>query len=166
MADIQITDMTSTTSFPDTAVIAIEDNGSTYKLTGASLAAALKTIGSLLSTSDLKANLTTSTAGSPLDATQGKALADMLSGLISSTSIGSYTDLTTAAAGVWDSMSNETVKVGRFLRTGVSYYLFVAYRNSANYASMLCWSYGAFKLYMINKVQGTIQTPAEFVPAT
>ena len=166
MADIQITDMTSTTNFPDTAVIAIEDNGSTYKLTGASLAAALKTIGSLLSTSDLKADLTTSTAGSPLDATQGKALADMLSGLISSTSIGSYTDLSTAAAGVWDSMTDGTIKVGRFLRTNVSYYLFIAYRNSANYASMLCWSYGALKLYMVNKVQGVIQTPAEFVPTT
>ena len=166
MADIQISDMMGTNSFPSTAVIAIEDGGTTYKLTGDALAAALKTIGSLLSVSDLKANLTTTVAGSPLDATQGKALADMLTGLISSVSIGSYTDLTTAAAGVWDSMSNETLKVGRFLRTGVSYYLFVAYRNSANYATMLCWSYGALKLYMINKVQGTIQAPAEFVPTT
>ena len=166
MATITITGMTATNSFPDSAVIAIEDNGTTYKLSGATLAAALKTIGSFLAVSDLKANLTTSTAGSPLDATQGKALADMLSGLISSTSIGSYTDLSTAAAGVWDSMSNETVKVGRFLRTNVSYYLFIAYRNSANYATMLCWSYGTLKLYLVNKVQGAIQTPAEFAPAT
>lgn len=166
MADIQISDMTSTNTFPDTAVIAIEDNGETYKLTGASLAAALKTIGGFLSTSDLKANLTTSTAGSPLDATQGKALSDMVSNLISSTSIGSYTDLSTAAAGVWNTMGDGTIKVGRFLRTNVSYYMFFAYKNSDNYATMLCWSYGALKIYMVNKVAGTIQNPAEFVPTT
>ena len=166
MGTIQISGLNSKSTFDSTDVIAIESNGVTYKVSGSTLASALKTLGNYLNTASLVANLTTTTAGSPLDATQGKALADMLAGLISSVSIGSYTDLTTAAAGVWDSMSNETLKVGRFLRTGVSYYLFVAYRNSANYATMLCWSYGALKLYMVNKVQGTIQTPAEFVPST
>ena len=154
MADIQITDMTVTTSFPDTAVIAIEDNGSTYKLTGASLAAALKTIGSLLSASDLKADLTTSTAGSPLDATQGKALYDMLVGRITNASQGNYSSRSAAAAVVWDSMTDGTIKIGRFVCSTA--YVYIAMRNSANYATLVCWSYGV-GLVQIDKLGGTIQ---------
>ena len=155
MAEIQITDMTATNSFPDTAVIAIEDSGTTYKLSGATLAAALKTIGSFLSVSDLKANLTTSTAGSPLDATQGKALYDMITGRITNAIAGSYSTVDDAAAGIWADMSDGTLKIGRFTR-GTAWVYF-AYRNSANYATMLAITYGQ-PIIKVDKVNGTVST--------
>lgn len=166
MGTIQISGLNSKSTFDSTDVIAIESNGVTYKVSGSTLASALKTLGNYLNTASLVANLTTTTAGSPLDATQGKALADLLANIISSTSVGTYTDLSSAAAGVWGVMDDGAIKIGRFLRSGVSYYIFAAYKNSDNFATMLCWSYGTLKMYMINKVQGTIQTPAEFAPTT
>lgn len=164
MAEIQISDMMGTNSFPSTAVIAIEDNGTTYKLTCGALAAALKTIGGFLSASELVTNVTTSTAGSPLDATQGKALADMIAARVDNADGGTYSTLQAAATALFEGMGNGTVKVGRFTRSGVGVYIYIAYRNNANYATMLCWTYGAAKLTQINMMGGTMQTPAEFLP--
>jgi hypothetical protein len=53
VSDIQISGLPTSNTFADTDVIAIEVDGVTYKVTGAVLAAALRTIGSFVSSADL-----------------------------------------------------------------------------------------------------------------
>lgn len=162
----KISDLPGSNTFTGTDLLEIEIDGTSYKLTGATLAAMLKTIGGLLTGSDLKANLTTTTVGSPLDATQGKALSDMILDRVSGENFGNYSTLESAAEAVFSAMSIPSIKVGRFTRNNVGAYIFVAYKNSANYAMLLCWSYGASKLTQINMTGGTVQTPLEYIPAT
>ena len=71
--------------------------------------------------------------------------------LITSTN---YSTRALAAAAVWDSMTDGTIKIGRFTRS--SNYIYLAMRNSANYATLICWSYGT-AIYQLDKVGGTIQ---------
>jgi hypothetical protein len=99
-------------------------------------------------------NLTTTTAGYALDARQGKALYDLLVGRITNASQGSYSSRSAAAAAVWDSMADGTIKIGRFVCSTA--YVYIAMRNSANYATLVCWSYGV-GLIQIDKVGGTVQ---------
>lgn len=76
--------------------------------------------------------------------------------LINSTSVGSYANIETAAAAVWDAMTDGTVRVGRFIASSLPY-AFVAYRNSANYATLFCFSYSAVAK-QVNKVNGAVTT--------
>lgn len=166
MANEQIKDLPATTTIDGSSVFAVENSDISYKVSGTNLAAGLKNVGGLLGTSDLKANLTTDTAGSPLDATQGKALAEMIAARVDNADGGTYSTLQAAAQALFGAMDNGTVKVGRFTRSGVGAYIYIAFRNSANYAAMLCWTYGTAKLTQINMTGGTVQTPAEFLPTT
>jgi hypothetical protein len=75
---MQISNLPASNSFSSTDVLPIEINGVTYKVTGATLAAALHTLGNYLTTENVANNLTTAAAGSVLDARQGKALADSI----------------------------------------------------------------------------------------
>ena len=163
MGTIQISGLNSKSTFDSTDVIAIESNGVTYKVSGSTLASALKTLGNYLNTASLVANLTTTTAGSPLDATQGKALADMISNRIGAVNAGSYSTLTDAATDIFTAMGYPAVKVGTFTRTGIGVYVFIAFTNSANYATMLCWSYSSSKITQVNNVNGTYTT-LEYLP--
>ena len=167
MANEQIKDLPATTTVNGSSEFAVENSNITYKVSGTNLAAGLKSAGGLLGASDLKANLTTETAGSPLDATQGKALADLISGRISGTNIGTYSSISDAAAAIFDAMPDSpSVKVGLFTRNGIGGYIYLAYKNSVNYATMLCWSYSSSRLTQINKQNGTIQNPIEYLPTT
>lgn len=65
-----------------------------------------------------------------------------------------YSTRALAAAAVWDSMTDGTIKIGRFTRS--SNYIYLAMRNSANYATLICWSYGT-AIYQLDKVGGTMQ---------
>ena len=75
---MQISNLPASNSFSSTDVLPIEINGVTYKVTGATLAAALQTLGNYLTTENVANNLTTTAAGSVLDARQGKALNDKI----------------------------------------------------------------------------------------
>ena len=75
---MQISNLPASNSFSSTDVLPIEINGVTYKVTGATLAAALQTLGNYLTPDNVANNLTTIAAGSVLDARQGKVLADKL----------------------------------------------------------------------------------------
>ena len=79
---MQISGLTASNTFSATDVLAIEvnENGTnkTYKLTGATLATALASIGSYLKTTDVVDNLTSTVTDQPLSAAQGKALNDNL----------------------------------------------------------------------------------------
>lgn len=99
-------------------------------------------------------NLTTAAAGYALDARQGKALYDLLVGRITNASQGSYSTRSDAAEAVWADMADGTVRVGRFICSTA--YVYIAMRNSANYATLVCWSYGV-GLIQIDKVGGTLQ---------
>jgi len=66
-----------------------------------------------------------------------------------------YSTLGDAVAAVFNSMSDGTVKIGRFLLS--SNYTFIAYRNSANYGHALVFGYGAGgTLALFIKTNGTI----------
>ena len=77
---MQISGLSASNTFSATDVLAIEvnENGTnkTYKLTGATLATALASIGSYLKTTDVVDNLTSTATDKPLSAAQGKALND------------------------------------------------------------------------------------------
>ena len=82
---MQISGLSASNTFSATDVLAIEINVNgvekTYKLTGATLAAALASIGSYLKTTDVVNNLTSQETQKPLSAAQGKALNDKLASL-------------------------------------------------------------------------------------
>ena len=151
---MQISGLSAASTFGSTDVLAIEVGGTTYKLTGATLATALKSIGSYLTTSAVANNVTTTDSGYVLDARQGKTIYDMLVGRITNASQGSYSTRSEAAAAVWGDMTDGTIKVGRFVCS--SAYVYLAMRNSANYATLICFSYGT-PIYQIDKVGGGIQ---------
>lgn len=73
---MQINDLPTSYTFASDDVIAIEINDVTYKLTGATLASALKAIGYYLVSGDIVNNLTSTATNKPLSAAQGKALND------------------------------------------------------------------------------------------
>lgn len=79
---MQISELSASNTFSATDVLAIEVNVNgvekTYKLTGATLAAALASIGSYLKTTDVVNNLTSTATTQPLSAAQGKALNDQI----------------------------------------------------------------------------------------
>ena len=75
---MQINNLPASNSFSSTDVLPIEINGVTYKVTGATLAAALQTLGNYLTPDNVANNLTTTAAGSVLDARQGKVLNDKI----------------------------------------------------------------------------------------
>ena len=101
----------------------------------------------------------------------GKELSDDISELatsttdrISSNNAGTFSTLSGAAQTIWAGMRNGTVKVGRFIQTGAAVWAFVAYKNSANYATMFVFSYTNTP-HLINMTNGTtavrdIQTTA------
>lgn len=60
---MQISDLNTSGTFSGSDVLAIEVNGTTYKLNGNTLAAALKTIGNYLSTSNLPLQVTSGGTG-------------------------------------------------------------------------------------------------------
>ena len=66
-----------------------------------------------------------------------------------------YTDRSAAAAGIWDAMTDGTVKVGRVTINGTNY-LFVAMRNSTNYAVMVLTTYSGGSIYRVVKTNGTV----------
>ena len=82
---MQISGLSASNTFSATDVLAIEINVNgvekTYKLTGATLAAALASIGSYLKTTDVVNNLTSTSTTAPLSAAQGKALNDQIKNL-------------------------------------------------------------------------------------
>ena len=127
----------------------------TQKLTAEQLAAAVKTLAGLFGAEDLVNNLTTTTAGKPLDAAQGAALLATINERISNAAGGTnYSTLQEAASATFSGMTNGTVKVGRFTRGNV--YVYLAMRNSDNYSTMICFSYNAAKLYIILKATTNI----------
>lgn len=83
---MQISGLSASNSFSATDVLAIEVNVNgvekTYKLTGATLAAALASIGSYLKTTDVVNKLTSTSTTQPLSAAQGKALNDKLASIV------------------------------------------------------------------------------------
>ena len=78
---MQISGLPVSTAFGAADVLAIEINGVTYKITGATLAAALQSMGDYVTAQDIVNNLTTTNEGYVLDARQGKALLDALEAL-------------------------------------------------------------------------------------
>lgn len=78
---MQITGLPASSAFGSSDVLAIEINGVTYKITGATLAAALGSMGDYVTAQDIANNLTTTYEGYVLDARQGKALLDALEAL-------------------------------------------------------------------------------------
>ena len=94
---MQISGLQASNSFSSSDVLAIEINGVTYKLTGATLAAAVASIGSYLVTGDIANNLTTTASGKVLDARQGKALNDAIGTKVNTSDIAN--NLTTTASG-------------------------------------------------------------------
>ena len=91
---MQISELLVSNSFGASDVLAIEINGVTYKLTGATLAAALKAIGALLAASDVVNNLSGTATDKPLSAAQGKALNDALGALVAVTTSAGLTGAT------------------------------------------------------------------------
>ena len=83
---MQISGLSASNTFSATDVLAIEVNVNgvekTYKLTGATLATALASIGAYLKTTDVVNNLTSTATTQPLSAAQGKALNDKIAALI------------------------------------------------------------------------------------
>ena len=79
---MQISGLSASNTFSATDVLAIEVNVNgvekTYKLTGATLATALASIGSYLNTTDVVNDLTSTSTTAPLSAAQGKALNDKI----------------------------------------------------------------------------------------
>lgn len=75
---MQINELPTSYTFASDDIIVIEINNVTYKLTGATLASALKAVGNYLVTGDVANNLTTEAAGKVLDARQGKVLNDSI----------------------------------------------------------------------------------------
>lgn len=151
---MQISGLSAASTFGSTDVLAIEVGGATYKLTGATLAAALESIGGYLTTDAVANNVTTTSSGYVLDARQGKTIYDMLVGRITNASQGNYSTRSEAAAAVWGDMTDGTIKVGRFVCSAA--YVYLAMRNSANYATLICCSYGT-PIYQIDKIAGGIQ---------
>ena len=78
---MQISGLPVSTAFGAADVLAIEINGVTYKITGATIAAALQIMGDYVTAQDIVNNLTTTEAGYVLDARQGKALLDAIEAL-------------------------------------------------------------------------------------
>lgn len=78
---MQISGLPVSTAFGAADVLAIEINGITYKITGATLAAALQSMGDYVTAQDIVNNLTTTDEGYVLDARQGKALLDAIEAL-------------------------------------------------------------------------------------
>ena len=68
-----------------------------------------------------------------------------------------YSDRPSAAEGIWNSMSNGTIKVGRVTIGGTNY-MFEAMRNSANYAVCTMTSYSGANIYRIVKTNGTVSS--------
>ena len=75
---MQISGLSASNTFSATDVLAIEVNvngvNKTYKMTGATLATALASIGSYLKTTDVVNNLTSTSTTAPLSANMGKTL--------------------------------------------------------------------------------------------
>ena len=90
---LQISGLPASDSFGNSDVIAIEISGVTYKLTGATLAAAIKTLGSLLSTSDIVNDFTSTDATKIAAAPTVKVLYDHIykSQIGNSVNLASYT---------------------------------------------------------------------------
>lgn len=104
---MQISNLPASNSFSSTDVLPIEINGVTYKVTGATLAAALQTLGNYLTTENVANNLTTTAAGSVLDARQGKALAD---------DVGALSSAMTYVVSGTKSIESVTIPVGAYVR--------------------------------------------------
>lgn len=83
---MQISGLSASNTFSATDVLAIEVsvNGvqKTYKLTGATLAAALASIGSYLTTADVVNSLTSTSTTAPLSANMGKELNDKITSIV------------------------------------------------------------------------------------
>lgn len=78
---MQIKDLPSSGSLAATDVLAKDaSGGTTEKINGSDLASSIKTLGSLLGTSDVVNNLTSTATTAPLSAAQGKALNDKIIG--------------------------------------------------------------------------------------
>lgn len=97
---MQISNLPASNSFSSTDVLPIEINGVTYKVTGATLAAALQALGNYLTTENVANNLTATAAGSVLDARQGKALNDKINATQSDIAIIIEGNQTTHTGGV------------------------------------------------------------------
>ena len=82
---MQISGLNASGSFSATDILAIEVNVNgvekTYKLTGATLAAALASIGSYLKTTDVVNSLTSTSTTTPLSANMGKTLNDNITAI-------------------------------------------------------------------------------------
>ena len=97
---MQISNLPASNSFSSTDVLPIEINGVTYKVTGAILAAALQALGNYLTPDNVANNLTTTAAGSVLDARQGKVLNDKINATQSDIAIIIEGNQTTHTGGV------------------------------------------------------------------
>lgn len=79
---MQISGLSASNTFSATDVLAIEVNvngtNKTYKMTGATLATALASIGSYLTTADVVNDLTSTATDKPLSANMGKTLKDLI----------------------------------------------------------------------------------------
>ena len=119
---MQISGLSASNTFSATDVLAIEVNvngtNKTYKLTGATLAAALASIGSYLKTTDVVNNLTSTDPTKALAAPQGKALNDKMQ---AQTIQGAFTitdtdteynvsDMSTASLLIFQAMRNVTYR--------------------------------------------------------
>ena len=126
---MQISGLSASNTFSATDVLAIEVNvngtNKTYKLTGATLATALASIGSYLTTADVVNNLTSMATNAPLSAAQGKELNDKIGNLFAT-----VTALNPARSG--DVISGGYIKVGKAVI--VSFKLTLASNISANTA--------------------------------
>ncbi len=120
-------------------------------------------------TGDVANNLTTTEAGKVLDARQGNILNALIDGLISNTSLGTYSGYAAAAEAVWAAMGNTSVKVGKITIevSGMGSYItvYLAVKSSANYAAVLFVSFST-TLHLAIKTNGTttvrnISTTAE-----
>lgn len=132
------------------------DATSAGKPLDASVAATMSTqIGQKLDKASVVNDLTVTAAGSALDARAGKVINDKIDNLIDMSVFGNYASVDDAVADIWDSMSNGSFHIGRVTVEGVATFIFQAFRNSANYASALLFSYGG-DLRQYNKVNGTI----------
>lgn len=129
---MQISGLPVSTAFGASDVLAIEINGVTYKITGATLAAALQSMGDYLTAQDIANNLTTTDEGYVLDARQGKALLDTLEAIGASDVGAVAVDQGTANAGKVLAVGNDgNVTTGKAVRPDVAQTLTAAEQAQA-----------------------------------
>lgn len=143
---MQISGLSASNTFSATDVLAIEVNVNgvekTYKLTGATLAAALASIGSYLKTTNVVNNLTSTAINAPLSANMGKTLEEhiqqltaktILSGTTSFSALDNNSYESRALDSLHNSIASKTSGIVELESSGGPVYYTVLFKYTDNY---------------------------------